>query len=126
MFDISRNGIICVSRGDTFTINIFVNIGTLLEPLQYILEEDDKLYFALMEPNQPFEHALIRKVFTKEDEDENHNINMKFKSEDTEYLLPGNYYYMVKLTRPVQSESGEEESCLVDTIISKTKFVIMD
>jgi hypothetical protein len=126
MFDISKNGIITISRGDNFTINVFVNIGTQLDPIQYKLEENDKLYFALMEPHQPFEYALIRKVFTKENEDECGNINMNFIPEDTEYLMPGNYYYMIKLARNIAGESGEEENYLVDTIISKTKFVIID
>lgn len=118
MFDVSGNGIITISRGDNFTINLFVNIGTQLEPIQYRLNENDKLYFALMEPNQPFEEALIRKVFTNENEDESGNIDMVFSTNDTEYLMPGNYYYMVKLYR-----ANED---LVDTIITKTKFVIID
>ena len=126
MFDISKNGIITISRGDNFTLNTFINIGTQLEPIQYILKEEDKVYFALMEPHQPFEHALIRKVYTQEDEDEDHNISMNFTSEDTEFLMPGNYYYMIKLARYIPSESGEEEKYLVDTIISKTKFIIID
>ena len=118
MFDITRNGIITISRGDNFTINTTINVGTLLEPLLYELQSGDKVYFALMEPNQPFEHALIRKVFTKEDQDEELNVSMNFKVEDTEYLMPGQYYSMVKLYR------AEED--LVDTIITKTKFFIVD
>ena len=117
MFDISPNGIVIVNRGDTFSIDVFVNIGTLLFPIQYVLNEDDKVYFALMEPNQPFEHALIRKVFTKDNLDEGNNVVMDFKPEDTEFLLPGLYYYQVKLVR----STGE-----VDTIIQKTKFIIND
>ena len=122
MFDISSNGIVTISRGDSFSINVVINLGTKLEPVLYSLEEGDKVYFALMEPNQPFECALIRKVATKEDESEEYLINFKFSPEMTEYLMPGNYYYMVKLVRPGE-ESGEEE---VDTIISKTKFIIID
>ena len=116
MFDINGNGIITVSRGDSFTINTSINIGTLLVPVYYTLEEGDKVYFALMEPNQPFEHALVRKVFTKEDQDKDLDVVMNFSSDDTEFLMPGVYYYMVKLQR------GD----LVDTIITKTKFVIND
>lgn len=123
MFEISRNGIVTLSRGDSFEFSVFINLGTLLEPVQYFLEEGDKLYFALMEPNHPFEAALIRKVYTKDDMDESGNVIMKFVPEDTEYLLPGTYYYMVKLLRPAK-ESGESDK--VDTIISKTKFAIVD
>lgn len=118
MFNISRNGIISINRGDNFTINVFVNIGTVLEPMQYKLQGEDKLYFALCEPNQPFECALIRKVFTEENLDADNNIDMNFIPEDTEHLLPGTYYYTIKLYRAAED--------LVDTIINKTKFIIMD
>lgn len=118
MLDISKNGLITLNRGDVFSLNVLVNAGTVIEPAIYKMQEGDKLYFALMEPHQPFEFALIRKVFTKDDQDEEGNVLMNFKSEDTEYLIPGRYYYMVKLFRT----DGE----LVDTIISKTLFTIID
>ena len=123
MFDISKNGIITISRGDSFALKVFINLGTTLEPIQYYLEGNDKLYFALMEPHQPFENALIRRVFTNVNADEDGLVVMDFDSEMTEFIMPGNYYYMIKLVRPGE-ESGEEEK--VDTIISKTKFVIID
>ncbi len=118
MLDVSKNGIITLNRGDVFSLNVTVNAGSVLEPVIYPMEEGDKLYFALMEPRQPFEHALVRKVFTKEDQDEYGDVLMNFKAEDTEYLVPGKYYYTVKLFRA----AGE----LVDTIISKTQFIIID
>lgn len=126
MFDITNNGIIQINRGDTFSLNVFINIGTCLEPIQYILKEGDCAYFALMEPNQSFEHALIRREFTRADLDEDGNVFMNFNNEQTEYLMPGTYYYMVKLVRKVPTESGEENKCIVDTIIPKTKFIILE
>ena len=123
MFNISKTGIITLSRGDTFTLEILINLGTAVEPVQYRLEEGDYVYFALMEPHQPFEQAIIRKRYDYRDLDKDGQVVMKFITEDTEYLMPGNYYYMIKLYR-AGSESGEEES--VDTIVSKTKFVIID
>lgn len=123
MFEISSNGIITVSRGDSFTLNVFVNIGTVLDPLQYSLSGEDKLYFGLMEANQPFECALIRKMYSEEDQDaETGMVAMRFVPDDTEFLLPGKYYYMVKLVR-VDAETGAET---VDTIITKTRFIILD
>jgi len=126
MFDISGNGIIRINRGDTFSLDVFINLGTCLEPVQYVLEEGDRVYFALMEPNQPFEHALMRREFTKADLDEDDFVHMEFGNEQTEYLMPGTYYYMVKLVRQAPTESGEENQCIVDTIIPKTKFIIME
>lgn len=127
MFDISNNGIISINRGDSFTLDVFINLGTCIEPIQYQLQPGDKVYFALMEPNQSFEHALMRREFTNVDLDEDDFVSMKFDSEQTEYLLPGTYYYTVKLARAEESsESGEETKYTVDTIIPKTKFVIIE
>ena len=122
MFDISNNGIVLINRGDTFTLNIPINVSNVIEPVYYTLTEHDRVYFALMEPNQPFEYALIRKVFTEEDQDENDCVHMNFSTEMTEFLVQGNYYYMVKLVR----NFDDEEHMLVDTIVPKTKFVILD
>lgn len=64
MLNVSNNGIIVLHRSDTFKTTIFVNLGTKLDPIRYILGDNDSLYFAVMEPHQPFEHALIRKEMT--------------------------------------------------------------
>lgn len=127
MFEISNNGIIKINRGDSFSLNVFINLGTCLEPIQYVLQQGDSVYFALMEPNQPFEHALMRREFTVADLDEDDKVIMNFSSEQTEYLLPGTYYYMIKLRRLEKlGESGEENEYSVDTIIPKTKFIIAE
>lgn len=127
MFDISSNGIISINRGDSFSLDVFINLGTCIEPIKYQLQPGDKVYFALMEPNQPFECALIRKEFTNADLDADDMVIMNFDSNQTEYLMPGTYYYMVKLARAEESnESGEETKYTVDTIIPKTKFVIFE
>lgn len=130
MFDINRYGMITMNRGDTWDTQIFVNIGTELLPWPYQLGINDYVYFGVMEPNQPFEHALIRKRIDKDD-----NIdpatgepldagyyNIKFDVKDTEFLMPGTYYYEVKLLR--HNETTDEDK--VDTIIPKTKFVIYE
>lgn len=118
MFHIGDNGIITITRGDAFALDVFVNIGTVYAPVQYVLEPGDKLCFGLMEPHQPFEVALIRKVFTEEDVDEETGlVHMYFAPEMTEFLVPGTYYYCVKLA----AADGD-----VSTVISKTKFIILD
>ena len=112
-----RDGIITVNRGDTFVINLPINLGSQLIPENYTLVEGDKVYFGLMDPNQPFEFALIRKVFTSENQ-VNDVLSMKFTPEDTEHLLPGRYYYSLKLYKAI------DES--VTTFVSNTKFIIVD
>lgn len=127
MFDIANNGIIRINRGDSFSLDVFINVGTCIEPIQYILQPGDSVYFALMEPNQPFEHALMRREFTNVDLDEDDRVIMNFSSDQTEYLMPGTYYYMIKLRRLESlGESGEENTYAVDTIIPKTKFIIAE
>lgn len=133
MFDISNNGIITITRGDTAVTNLVINVGTELHPVIYPLDKPEidsgaavaKVYFAIMEPGQPFEHALVKKVFDWRDYDTDINaLKIKFASEDTEFLLPGVYYYTVKLRRP--SPDITDGSGLVDTLISKRKFIILD
>ena len=127
MFTISKNGIITVNRGDTFSFTVSINVGTSIDNIEYNWpdEEHATLCFALMEPNQRWEDAILKKAYHKEDlvEDEEtkiKRIEVKFKVEDTEYLLPGTYYYAIKLDRYVDNEET------VDTIIPKTKFFIID
>ena len=101
MGDISTNGIITLMRGDSFTTPIHINIGTKLSPRYYTLSNTDRLYFALMEPNQAFEDAVVKKVydFTSPQDGEGNTLLM-LKPTDTEKLLVGKYYYMVKISTP--------------------------
>ncbi len=123
MFNIAFNGIITVNRGDSFSFPLTINFGTSLDPLNYGLGELDKVYFAVMEPNQPFETALIKKVFTRADVNENNEIMIKFKPKDTLCVLPGKYYYQIKLQR---FNSNDPEDYDVDTVIDKTQFFILE
>ena len=116
MFTQSKNNIITVNRGDTFTITLPINVGTPTDPRFHELVEGDKVYFGLMEPNQPFEYALIRKVYDTTNQS-GFILDMEFNPEDTEELLPGKYYYSIKL----QTARGE-----VFTILPKTIFTIID
>ena len=102
MFDINKYGMITMNRGDSWQTEIFVNIGTELQPIGYHLDEGEYVYFGVMEPNQPFEHALIRKRIDMSSASEDMPTgyyNIGFEVEDTEFLMPGHYYYEVKLLR---------------------------
>lgn len=120
MMENNTNGIIHLMRGDTYTQSIVINIGNRLNPEYYSLQENDVLYFGLMEPNKTFEEAIIRKRYTHEDEkDSNGNILLKIYPEDTLQLLVGKYYYMIKLKQP-----GPDEKDIVTTIIPPTQFFL--
>lgn len=123
MFNISYNGIITVHRGDSFKLPLVINFGTSLEPVYYNMPENDIIYFGVMEPNQPFENALIRKKLTNKDMDDKGNIIIKFRPQDTQCVLPGKYYYQVKLQR---FNSDDPEDYEVDTVIDKTQFFILE
>lgn len=123
MFNIAFNGIITVNRGDSFTLPLALNYGTNLDPYKYTLSDSCVVYFAVMEPNQPFEEALIKKRYTAKDADADGNIIIKFKPQDTQCVLPGKYYYQVKLQR---FNSTTAEDYEVDTIVDKTLFYILE
>lgn len=123
MFNIAYNGIITVNRGDSFRLPMVLNYGTNLEPMNYQMSQNSIVYFAVMEPNQPFEDALIKKKYTIEDVDADGNIVIKFRPQDTQCVLPGKYYYQVKLQR---FNSNDPEDYEVDTVVDKTLFYILE
>lgn len=118
---ISKNQIITLHRGDTFEASLFINKGHPLDPERYVLDANDKLYFGIMEANQPFEFALIGKMYTSEDLDEDGDVVIKIESKETEYVLPGTYYYEVKL-----EHTNEDETKTITTIIPKRKLFLVD
>ena len=120
MFTISGNGIIQLNRGDSVSMPLFINKGTNMRPIRYKISENPstKVYFGVMEPNQPFENALIRKTFSSESKiNSNGDLIIELASYETENILPGKYYYQVK----VLFEDGN-----VSTVIPKTLFYIVD
>lgn len=121
MFVLSNNNIVTISRGDTGISSVYINIGTEYAPKRYILHEDDKLYLGVMEPNQSFENAIIKKIYTKDNLDDDGDVIVIFTAEDTENLEPGLYYYQIKLVR-----NNIEARNIVDTIRPNTKFYIVD
>ena len=115
------NGIITLHAGDTFSTPIF--IGSSIEPSpesRYELAADDKLYIGIMEPHQPFKYALIRKMILGSEVEAGKDPVFKLTSNDTEFVVPGVYYYEIKLQ--TTDEAGEE---VVNTIVPRTKLVIL-
>ena len=126
MFNIASNGIVTINRGDSFEFPIQLNIGNSLQHEGYKLKETDVLYLGIMEPNQPFETAIIRKKFVYEDLDDEGNITIRFWPEDTQCVLPGKYYYQVKLkTFDIDKKTGKTRAD-VETVIDKTLFYIQE
>lgn len=98
MFCINTTNCFTLSRGDTFKFPIIINQKTKFEFEKYELTDDDIIYGAILEPNQSFEDAIIRKVITNKDyKDLENNPLFILHSDDTEYLLTGKYYFTLKL-----------------------------
>ena len=117
--------IIKMNRGDTYEFNLTID-DEGSENGKYLLQGNDTVYFGLMEPNSAFEQSLVKKIYTEEDRDKDGNIFITIEPEDTEHLLPGVYYYSVKLE--VDHKNGETYESIhkVITVINKTKFIILD
>lgn len=126
MIDLSRNGIIEVNRGDSFELPLFINQGTDITPIRYNMKNSNsEVYVGVMEPNQPFERAVIRKKYTKDDVNENGDIIVKFSSNDTVCLLPGKYYYQIKI-KLYNNYDNNKDDCNINTIVPMTQFIIVE
>ena len=120
MFRVSPTKIIEITRGDSFLYPLFINIGTEMYPERYLLKDDDVVYFAVMEPNQRFEDAILKKVYTAADEETaDGDVLIKLDSMDTQYLLPGKYYYTIKV-------KFSDSKLPIQTIIDNREFWILD
>ena len=128
MLDVSKNNIITITRGDTHDIPLHIFLSnSILKDYSFFPNRYDKIFFAVMEPNQKFEDALIKKIYYYNDVDkETGKIDIKMESTDTQYLTPGTYYYCVKLLRKSPWEVTDDTSGTVETVVDKTKFILVD
>lgn len=117
---ISKNGIVTLVRGDTFTLKSDLNIGTPLQPLHFVLGQDDCVVFRLFNANSNWESYLLEKEATMEDLDSKGNVLFNFTSEDSEYLSQGQYYYQIRL---FYTRNGDTR---VITLMPRTKFYVVD
>ena len=117
---ISKNGIVTLVRGDTFTLKADLNIGTPLQPLNFVLGEGDYVVFRLFNANSNWESYLLEKEATMEDLDDRGNVLFTFTSEDSEYLSQGQYYYQIRL---FYTRNGDTR---VITLMPRTKFYVVD
>lgn len=117
---IDSNNIIALNRGDTFTSLLSLNAGTDLNPIPYVLKDEDEVYMGVMEPDQPFENAILKKKFTK-DNLKGNDIYIRLEHTDTTCLLPGKYFYQIKL-----KIKNEDNTYDINTVVPKTEFIILE
>ena len=117
MKTISSNGNITMVRGDTVRFSLFINKGTLLSPDRYYVKSTDKIYVGIMEENQSFERAIIRKVYDGNSaKNKDGDLIIEISPIDTENLLSGAYLYTVKF----QSDGN-----IVETLIPERQFTLI-
>ena len=118
---VSNASIIRLNRGDSFEAPLFINNGDCLNPERYYIEEGDKVYFALMEPNKFWEQAILKQIYTIDDEKtEEGDLIIKITPDETEYLTPGTYYYEIKLVKYIDGKADR-----VRTVVPHTLFYIL-
>lgn len=122
MFSISNNGIITLTRGDNIKVPLFINAGDETDMARYSLKDYDTLYVGIMTPGAPFENSLIRKVYTKEDNNIYGDIVVELGLNDTQYLMPGLYYFEAKL----KIQKDEMDKGKVCTVVPRRKFFIVE
>ena len=72
MLQISNNNQIIMVRGDSDIIPVHLYYGKERDYLTnntYYVNKNDKVFFAIMEPNQRFEDAIVKKVYPIKDLD---------------------------------------------------------
>lgn len=124
--------ILKMNRGDYFTFSMSIEDETSPSGC-YILQPNDILYFALLNPHERFEDAVILRGYTYEDAlniNTAHGpvqvFNIELFRKDTIYLNPGVYYYTFKLLKNAKSGalSFKEPDAKLSTVIERTKFII--
>ena len=99
---------------------LFINVGTEMYPQRYSLKDGDAVYFAVMEPNQKFEDAILKQVYTSADEEtQDGDLIIKLNPNDTQYLHSGKYFYTIKV-------KFSDSELPVQTIIDNREFWILD
>lgn len=124
----SYSSIIKINRGDSFTFSFRPYSEDFCKNHKMLLESET-IYFALLHPHQPFEDAIILQGYTLEDQDADTGvITIQLTPKETNMLMPGVYYYTVKLKRggvaTIVDGSDNPES--MTTLIDRTKFIILE
>ena len=95
MSNISKNGIVTLTKGDTFQLPLFINSGTEFDPVAFDFQEGDKVLLRLMRANESFNDAVLKKTFEYGGENEDSyiddegNVVFKFSYFDTYWQSEG-------------------------------------
>ena len=112
--------VVNITRGDSCCITAQVLDEVSQEV--YYLSDEDVLYFGVMDSNQKFEDAVIKKRLTKDNMAEDGTIMIPISPSDSIDLIPGVYWYTLKLHNIKKAAKIDR----VETIVANTKFIIND
>lgn len=133
MIKIGTNQKILFTRGDADVLSLRLVYEDSLNNIAYFPQRNDKIFFAIMEPNQSFEDAIVKKSYIIKDLDDKEYdsglgiLHIRLESYETEFLTPGRYYYQVKLLKKdIFDDTQEDGMGSVETVIPKTSFDIAD
>ena len=115
---IRKNNVITMNRGDSLVKPISIYVGKFPSHEKLTIDSDDIIYFAVMEPNQHFECAVVKQEYSIEDFDDNGDLVLNLDPFQTIGLKSGKYYYEIKLLKASDSS--------IHTLIPKTAFNILD
>lgn len=121
MIKIAPNGIIEVTRGDTFTLPLSLNVGTPLSPEYFSVENGDILRLRIYQANSKWEDYILSKTGTLDNVSEDkQTITFRFDSDDTLHINSGLYFYELKIfyTR--------DDYDYIETIIPRRKIYILN
>lgn len=120
MYSIDTNNCVSIVKGDYCKFPLELYLGRFPKRQEFQLEENDTAYFGLFNSNESFDKAILKKTLTVSDCDEYGNLWVTILPEDTIGLAVGTYYYEVKV---LYESDGVEH---IDTVIQRTKFIVLD
>lgn len=117
LYIIEKNKVITMTRGDSAKFSFKFMEGKFPNETPLVINDDDIVFFGLMDPNQYFEHALLKKEFSNKDIDEEGNFIITLEPDDTIELMEGTYFYAIKLLT---------SDAQIKTLVQNTKFNIVN
>lgn len=120
MFFIDKLGNIEMARGDCADWYLPIYYGKRDNKIQYELEDNDVILFAVFDTGNLYNENIIEKTFSKADTDEYGRVHLSIGEADTMDLPVHNYYYIVKLFK-----TDEQGNMKPYTITNKKQFNII-
>lgn len=121
MYRVEHNNVLAIPKGDITVIPVEVVFTQFPENYKIILDQNDKLFFGIMEPNHSFDEAIIKKEYQVDSITPDGYLNILIRPEDTACIDPGTYYWSVKVLYTLS-----EGDTRITTLVDRSKMIITD